>query len=67
MMRYFARPRSYYRPIYVEDDTYDSQKAMLPSLTVDDHEAVNTGLLDKNGDDIWRGCNPMGFGHDQEW
>lgn len=65
-MRYFARPRAH-RPLYVEDDTYESQKAMLPPIVVPDHEAVNTGVLNVNGDDIWRSCRPMGFGRDADW
>jgi len=28
---------------------------------------VKTGLLDKNGNEIWRAPNPVGFGRDGEW
>lgn len=40
---------------------------MLPSLTVDDHENIETGLFDASGDMIFRLPNPMGFGRDGEW
>ena len=33
----------------------------LINLSVPDHEATDTGLIDANGDAIMRAPNPMGF------
>jgi len=63
--RYYSRRPA--RSFYVEDDTYPSEQPMIPQISVDDHEAVDTGLLDLNGDTIMRAPNPMGFGRDDEW
>jgi hypothetical protein len=61
MPRYFAkRPRSF-------DDDYWPESPICTSLTVDEHVAVDTGLLDADGNSIWRAPNPMGFGRDEEW
>lgn len=62
MPRYFVRAGS-----YVEDDLFDSDKPMLPHVSVPDHEPLPTGLLDQRGEDIWRSPNPIGFGRDEEW
>jgi hypothetical protein len=43
--------------LYVEPDA----KAVRNMPYVCDHEATSTGLLDKNGDAIWRAPNPIGF------
>lgn len=43
------------------------QGPLTPSLTVDDHEPVDTGLLDADGNSIMRLPNPVGFGRDDEW
>lgn len=62
MPRYFSRPRSF----WVEDDYYaDDSPAQLP--TVSDHEPVDTGIIDVNGNPIMRAPNPVGFGRDDEW
>lgn len=62
MPRYTSRaPRSF----HCEDDWHTDP--MLPGVTVDDHEAVFTGLLDAKGEEIWRQPNPMGFGRDNDW
>ena len=61
MSRYFTaapKPRA---------DWADGDYPMLPDLSVADHEATDTGLLDASGDSIWRAPNPMGFGRDGEW
>jgi hypothetical protein len=39
----------------------DEDRPLLPSLDVPDHEAAFTGLVDRRGDPIMRGPNPMGF------
>lgn len=56
MPRYFTR-RAQPKPKaeYWEDEPF------RPHLIVSDHEAVDTGLIDKNGDAIMRGLNPVGF------
>jgi len=55
--RYFtqrtqAQPRS---------DYWNDEGLVLTSLSVPDHVAANTGLLDANGGTIMRAPNPMGF------
>ena len=57
MPRYFTRkPRAF----WVEDETYTSgNRQETPQVC--DHEPTDTGLLDKDGNAIWRGPNPMGF------
>lgn len=62
MSRYFTKPKA-----WVADDIYDEDRVPQPSLTVCDHEATDTGLLDASGDVIWRAPNPIGFGRDGEW
>lgn len=66
MPRYFSkRPRS---DGWAGDDLYDDERGgMLLELTVDEHVATDTGLLDADGNAIWRGPNPVGFGKDDEW
>lgn len=56
MSRYFTAPKR--KPVKAEWD-YDTP--MIPHLTVSDHEAMDTGLLDAGGNTIWRAPNPMGF------
>jgi hypothetical protein len=63
MPRYVSRPRS----AVAEDDCVFDENPLLPAVSVDDHEAVFTGLLDATGDEIWRAPNPMGFGRDGDW
>lgn len=62
MSRYFTRASG-----WVEDESFSPDPSPTPSLTVDDHEATDTGLLAASGDRIWRAPNPMGFGRDAEW
>lgn len=54
MPRYATRPRMEADCDWWTNDT-------PAPLTVSDHEAVDTGLLDANGDTIWRLPNPIGF------
>lgn len=54
------------------DDDWDKlwceeEQPHLPSLTVDDHEAIYTGLVWSTGEPILRAPNPIGFGRDDEW
>ena len=48
-------------------DWMDDDCPLIPSLSVDDHESVFTGLIDCSGEEIWRAPNPMGFGRNDEW
>lgn len=59
MSRYFTRPKAT-RALWVEDDHYGRDTA-ITHLDVPEHVATCTGLLDANGDDIWRAPNPIGF------
>lgn len=52
---------------WIEDDTFSPDPGPLNSLTVDDHEAVETGLIWETGEPIMRIPNPIGFGRDDEW
>jgi len=59
MSRYFTRPKAA-KAFYVEDDIYDGPPTSgIP--TVCDHEATDTGIMDANGNTIWRLPNPVGF------
>lgn len=64
MSRYFSRKRA---TQWVADDLGPEDTGMLPTLSVSDHEAADTGLLDADGVPIMRAPNPMGFGRDGEW
>lgn len=61
MPRYATRPRA-----EADCDGW-SMGPLLDSVTVSDHEAIDTGLLDADGNTIWRMPNPIGFGRDDEW
>lgn len=62
MSRYFVRPRCW----VADDDVWPADVAgHIPCVS--DHDAIDTGLLDANGDTIMRAPNPMGFGKDDEW
>jgi hypothetical protein len=63
MSRYFTR-RMVHRP---RADWLDDDSPLIPSLEVDDHEAVETGIIDLEGNPILRAPNPMGFGRDEDW
>jgi hypothetical protein len=65
MPRHITRPARAYMPLECEDVW--NTDPMLPAVSVDDHEAVFTGLLDAKGEEVWRAPNPMGFGRDGEW
>ncbi len=53
-MRYVIRPRA---------DTYDAlrETPVLEARTVLEPEPIKTGILDKDGNDIWRVMSPIGF------
>lgn len=60
MPRYFTT-RASSRRLWVEDETFANEGPLMPSLSVSDHEATDTGLLDHRGDCIMRAPNPVGF------
>lgn len=63
MPRYCTKLRATVR---ADDDWYPTGNSWhVP--TVSDHEATDTGLLDADGDVIWRLPRPVGFGRDDEW
>lgn len=49
------------KPLFVETPMWGGNDPHLPSLTVDDHEAVDTGLIMPTGEPIMRLPEPMGF------
>jgi len=65
MPRYFTRRATPKATLYVEDDHYGRPQDIMPS--VDEHEPTYTGLLDANGDPIWREPRAIGFGRHDEW
>jgi hypothetical protein len=46
---------------------WDDAEPHRPDLTVDDHQAVATGLFYPTGEPVMRLPNPIGFGRDSEW
>lgn len=64
-MARYVRGRN--RASWIEDEDYSPEPGPLSSLTVDDHEAVDTGLIWETGEPIYRTPNPLGFGRDDEW
>jgi hypothetical protein len=66
MSRYFSKRQR--AEGWVGDDLFDDERGgQRPDITVDDHVAIDTGLLDADGNSIWRTPNPVGFGRDDEW
>lgn len=57
MARYFTRTKA----IAPKCD-WDNDHPLLPCLTVSDHEATDTGLVDHRGNPIFRAPREMGFG-----
>lgn len=64
MSRYFTVRA---KPVRADDEYWADTAPYVTNLTVSDHEATDTGLLDASGDPIMRAPNPMGFGRDDEW
>lgn len=61
MPHYFTkRPRA-------DDECWEPMTPLLTSIEVCDHEATDTGLLDADGNTVWRAPLPVGFGRDEEW
>lgn len=63
MSRYFSSPKA----IKPSADWIDDDSPLIPALSVADHEAADTGLVDIHGNAIMRAPNPIGFGRDSEW
>jgi hypothetical protein len=64
MSRYFTRAAKAYKPMICEDTWYNDP--LLPGVTVSDHDAIDTGLVDGRGDPILRGPESMGFHNPRE-
>jgi hypothetical protein len=64
MPRYFTRATVSKREMVRADDYCAETPPYVTNLTVCDHEATDTGLLDQNGDPIMRAPREMGFGRD---
>lgn len=61
MPRYTAiRPKAW-------DDEEWIAPSLMPDLTVDEAEPEFIGILDADGNPIFRMPNPIGFGRDDEW
>lgn len=57
----------YAKPARADQCEDEPLNPLLPNLSVDDHEAVDTGLIWATGEPIMRMPNPIGFGRDEEW
>jgi len=55
--RYFMRRAN----AQTRSDYWSDEGLVLNSLSVPEHEAADTGLIDANGESIMRAPNPMGF------
>ena len=64
MSRYVTQRRP--SPARASDDWYPVGNAWNVPV-VAEHEAVDTGLVNLNGDAILRVPFPVGFGRDDEW
>lgn len=65
MSRYFTmKPRA---DLWVGD--YDEDPLPVSGLvpSVPEHVAIDTGLVDENGDPIMRAPRPIGFGRGDDW
>ena len=60
MARYFTRPRSA-RALWVSDELDEPARQGDLSISVPEHEATDTGILDERGETIWRAPRGMGF------
>lgn len=57
MSRYFSKPKA----LWVEDEDAWDRRVEIGTPTAWDFESADTGLLDAEGNTIWRGPNPIGF------
>lgn len=49
------------RPLASEPDPYDNFSTLIEGRTVYEPEPVKTGILDKDGNMVWRVVSPIGF------
>lgn len=64
-MKYVTRAD---RPLFVEMPLWeDDRHGLTPDLSVDGEKRVNTGLVSKRGEPIYRLPPPVGFGRDGDW
>jgi hypothetical protein len=64
MSRYFSAPRARLR---VDSEGMADDVPQGVNVTMPEHVATDTGLLDANGDPIMRAPRPIGFGRMEEW
>lgn len=64
MPRYFTRQTVKQSLTVRADDYYAETAPYVTNLTVCDHEATDTGLVDQHGNPIMRAPREMGFGRD---
>jgi hypothetical protein len=50
---------------WIADDVWDAP--VRPDIVVADHAPIDTGIIDAQGNAIFRLPNPIGFGRDEEW
>ena len=65
MSRYFTQRKP--KALWVEDEEAWGEESPYNLPTVCDHDAIETGLLDADGNLIMRAPYPIGFGRDDEW
>jgi hypothetical protein len=65
MSRYFTRPCSG-KPLFVETPLWGDAEPQRLSISVSDHQPVDTGLVDQRGDPIMRAPEPVGFHHPRQ-
>jgi hypothetical protein len=52
------------KPLYIETPLWDDAKPFHPDIRVDDAKEVDTGLVDRLGNAIYRLQPPIGFGRE---
>lgn len=60
-------PRYVTKSIRAGDWIWQEETKIQYISTVSDHIVKETGLLDKDGQKLYRFPNPMGFGRDDQW
>lgn len=65
MARYFTKRPQVKASLYVENEHFGRAQDHMPS--VDDHVPTFTGLLDANGEEIWKEPRAIGFGRREDW
>ncbi len=52
---------------YIEDDLWFYTSGQKDSVNVCDHLHKPTGVLNRDGQKIYKAPRPIGFGRDDEW